>query len=59
VHAVVSVDESVDSLFDFLVSDVTLLGFFLSKGIEPLEGWVLETILWICFLGSSPGLWED
>jgi len=51
--------KSMDFLINSLVTDILL--FLLSKSswfIEPLESWVLETILWISLLYPSPRLWE-
>jgi hypothetical protein len=60
VHAVVGIDESMDSLFDLLVTNIGLLGErSLFVFIEPLPRWVLETINWVWFLDSSPWLWQD
>ena len=47
---------------DLLVTDVGFHVILLSEGcwcIEPLERWVLETILWVSYLGSSPWFWEN
>jgi len=42
----------ITNIFGFMVVVMFLL-------LEPLPGWVLKSILWISFLGSSPWLWED
>jgi len=56
-HAVVFVDKAMNSLINFLITDILLLGK--SFYIEMLEFWVQRTVGWIRFLCSSPWLWKD
>ena len=51
-------DSPVSNILGFVV--VVLLVFVLDECflIEPLPGWVLESILWICLLCPSPWLWK-
>jgi hypothetical protein len=59
VVAVVSVDETMDLFSDILVSNISIVLLGKRRFVEPLPCWVLETIDWVCFSGSSPWLWQD